>query len=249
MQAYLVDAGRIPYAEGLRLQTLVFDAKASGRLSRDVLFLLEHLPVITMGKLADESMLRASVQEITRQGIEFYHSTRGGRVTYHGLGQVVGYPIVDFTQRKQVLSALSEENYSEKLERVLVSVARTYVADVFKRDDKDLETDKRYVGAWCRRNDTIVKVGAVGWELRHANGRMISMHGFALNVNLLFPEHFDLIDPCGLKGVKAASLSELCGKPVEVSEVKERLAQEFANVFGYELEAISVEELVRQCTA
>ena len=79
-------------------------------------------------------------------------------------------------------------------------------------------------------------------ELKNANRQLISMHGFALNVNLMFPEHFQLIDPCGLKGVKAASLSGLCSRDISISEAKEKIAKEFAKVFGYEFEQISVGE-------
>lgn len=246
MQAYLIDAGKISYEEGLRLQNIAFNARAEERLQCDVLFLLEHKPVITMGQLASDSNLRVSIKDILKQGVEYCQTTRSGRATYHGPGQIVGYPIVDFTCRKNSICPLTEKNYSEKLEHVMISVGQQYAPELFKRKDKDPETQKRYVGAWCRQGNSMLKVGAVGWALKHAHGHMISQHGFALNVDITFPEHFELIDPCGLKGVKAASLSDLCGREISVAEVKEKVALEFSKVFGYEFEQMSVAEFMQE---
>lgn len=239
MKAYLVDAGLISYAEGLYLQDIAMRARAEGRLGMDVLFLLEHTPVITLGKQAQEHMLRLPRETITKEyGIQVYSASRGGKATYHGPGQVVGYPILDFTARKETMSSLFKHEYSEKLERVMLSLGQKYVQDLFCRKDINPETGKRYVGVW-HNSAPIKKVGAVGVDIITQNHHFISTHGFALNVQLAHPEHFDLIDPCGLKDVKSASLAELCKKELSIPDIKTQLAQAFAHVFGYEFETIS----------
>ncbi len=239
MKAYVVDAGIVPYKDALHLQEATVHARAKGLIDRDVLFLLEHPPVFTLGQRTTGTEFKKPLHEIQHQGIEIYPTSRGGNVVYHGPGQLIGYPILDLTQRTQTTT----QEYSQKLEHVMQEVGRAYVQDLFCRTDTHPTTGKRYVGLWKQQHETLFKVGFVGVCIKPVLGRFLSMHGFALNTNLKHPEHFELIDPCGLAGVRVASLQDFCKHNINIQEVKTQTANIFGNVFGYKLENVSYEEL------
>ena len=241
MKAYLIDADILSYAQGLKLQETTLQARAQGTLDRDVLFLLEHTPVFTLGQRSTGNEFKKPLSTIQQSGIEVHSTSRGGNVTYHGPGQLVGYPILDLTQRQQTTA--SKQEYSQKLERVMQDVGRAYVPDLFCREDLHPETGKRYVGVWKKQQERLVKLGFVGVGIQPHQGRFFSTHGFALNICLKHPEHFDLIDPCGLTGVQVASLQDFCKNPIMLEEIKKKVAGVFGQVFGYKLEHISLEEL------
>lgn len=232
MKGYLVDAGVVSYKEGLRLQELAVSARARGFLDADVLFLLEHTPVITMGVRATEDMLRKSRQEIEALGVEVVSCNRGGKVTYHGPGQLVAYPVLDFSARRQTMSSVLAEDYYKKLVEVMYQVVRGYNVACMKEKGVFLNSK--------------TKVGSAGVHIREVNGHFVSMHGFSLEVATQFIENYDFIDPCGEKEMKIMSLSTVLNRNVSIAEAKNKTASAFAKVFGYEFEPLSVEEFLKK---
>jgi lipoyl(octanoyl) transferase len=200
--------GRIPYAEGLELQARLVAERQTGRIP-DTLLLLEHEPVFTLGRNARPENMLLPAEALRARGFDVYETGRGGDVTYHGPGQVVGYPIVDLgPDRRDV------HRYVRDLEEVMIRTCADYgivagrVAGL--------------TGTWVGE----AKIGAIGVRI----ARWVTSHGFALNVSTdLAP--FDLIVPCGIRGRGVTSLERLVGKPVDVDEVMTRLAGHFADVF------------------
>lgn len=239
MQVYFVDAGMLAYPESVQLQEATIHARAKGVIDRDVLFLLQHPPVFTLGQRTTGQEFRKSIETIRQDGIDVCSTNRGGNITYHGPGQVVGYPIIDLTSR----TPNNKQEYSRKLEQVMLEAGRMYVPELFCRKDLYEPTGKRYVGVWAMQKEIPVKVGFVGVKIIPCNKCFFSMHGFALNIALQHPEHFELIDPCGLSGVCVASLQDFCQKTISIQDVKQKLTTAFAHVFDYELKEISMKQI------
>jgi lipoate-protein ligase B len=206
----ITDAGLMAYGEALDLQRGLVRRKVSGD-ERDFLVFVEHPCVITMGRRGGEKNLRISRDELARRGIEVYDVERGGDVTWHGPGQLVGYPIIDIKR-----AGLGVTDYLRFLEGVLTESLRVFGIEAFVR--------KGLTGVWTRHG----KIAAIGVAVR----RWISFHGFALNVNT-DPGAFDSIIPCGLSGERVTSMAEVLGGPVEMARVKESIA----GVFSGELAA------------
>ena len=192
--------GRIGYEEGLELQESLVRDKIAGE-SRDTLLLLEHEPVYTMGRSRDES----SLGEEINLPHPVHRTNRGGQATYHGPGQLVGYPILDLNRRGRDL-----HRYLRFLEEVVIKIMAEYSVTGIRRDG--------LTGVWVEdRKITSLGVGVRRW---------ISMHGFALNVARELPG-FNAITPCGIAGVTMTSLSAECGQDLETREVADRAAEVF----------------------
>jgi len=206
----LCDLGRdVPYGEAFELQKRLVTRRAAGEIG-DLLLLLEHRPVYTMGRNAAESNILASREALAAAGIDVCETTRGGDVTYHGPGQLVGYPIIDLGPSSREIVG-----YVAKLERVLIELLAQYGLEA--------GTDKRNRGVWIGNS----KIAALGVRVT----RGVTMHGFALNVD---PEmnHFLGIVPCGIQGAGVTSMREQLGDAPEMTEVKARCLECFRNVFG-----------------
>ena len=208
--------GLVPYAESLILQDQLVRQRRAGEIS-DTLVLLEHPHVITLGSSSDEAHVLVDEQERERMGIELFEVGRGGDVTYHGPGQVIGYPVLDLKPDRKDLHA-----YLRDLEKVLIKVAHEVG-----------------VKAERRPSDTVVwtesgKLASIG--VRVSSG-WITSHGVALNVNSQL-NYFDAIVPCGLEGESVTSLEQELGHGLEVGEVSEILANQFANVFEYDIPVV-----------
>ena len=208
--------GRVEYDDGLRLMALAADALRAGTPpSTDFLFLLEHPPVITMGRSADTRHIVAAPAWLEKQGFEIHETDRGGDVTYHGPGQVVGYPVLDLSDRRDV------RRYVGTLEEAMIRTCADYGVAAGRHPE--------HRGAWVGSR----KIGAVGVHL----SRWITSHGFAFNVA---PDlrHFQVIVPCGIAdprlGVTTlAQELEARGAAVpEQGEVEERLAAHLADLLG-----------------
>ena len=199
--------GRLSYEEGLSLQESLVQEKIGGSVT-DHLLLLEHEPVYTMGRTRDESSLR---EEITLP-YPVHRTNRGGQATYHGPGQLVGYPVLDLNSRGRDL-----HNYLRFLEGVVIGVLLDYGITGTRRES--------FTGVWVEDR----KIASIGVGVR----RWISMHGFALNVARDLPG-FSAITPCGIKGVTMTSLSQEAGRDLEMREV----AQTTARLFLSELESL-----------
>jgi lipoate-protein ligase B len=221
---WLVNLETIPYADALALQHRIVDARKRGVLN-DVLLLLEHPPVFTLGRNANDSNIIASPDFLKEQGIDVFHVERGGDVTYHGPGQLVGYPILDLHNFRMDVGW-----FVRSMEELLI---RT-LAD-FGIQGKRVE---KLVGVWVDTPNGEAKVVQIGARIE----QWITYHGFALNVNPNM-QHFDFIVPCGITDKAVTSMTRLLNHPIEMREVRERVAVRFAEVFGAELVEVTKEEL------
>lgn len=206
--------GRLGYAEGLDIQAERVRAVREGSVS-ETLFLLEHDPVLTRGTGTDAEHLLADAAELDRLGIELHDAGRGGDITYHGPGQLVGYPILDLKPDRKDL-----HRYLRDLEEVVIRTLARFGIEGWREEG--------LTGVWTERG----KVAAIG--VRVSSG-WITSHGFALNVA---PDlaHFGTIVPCGITDREVTSLARLLPEPPSVSEVASVAAEALAAVFGYDLD-------------
>jgi lipoyl(octanoyl) transferase len=200
--------GRIRYADGLDLQARLVAERQAGRIP-DTLLLLEHEPVFTLGRNARRENVLWPEAALRERGFDVVETGRGGDVTYHGPGQVVGYPILDLAPDRRDV-----HRYVRDLEEVMVRTCADYGVAAGRVAG--------LTGAWVGDE----KIGAIGVRI----SRWVTSHGFALNVATdLSP--FDLIVPCGITGRGVTSLERLLGRPVPLAEVMDRLAAHLAAVF------------------
>jgi len=183
------------------------------------LLMVEHNPVFTLGKSGKREHVLVSEEQLKNLGIEFFHINRGGDVTYHGLQQIVGYPILDLDKFKTDLGW-----YLRSLEQVIIDLLAEYG---LKGERSDGET-----GVWLEPNDPFMarKICAMGIKC----SRWITMHGFALNVNTDL-SHFEFIVPCGIQGKTVTSLEKELGHKVDYEAVKEKVKKHFQLIFDCEL--------------
>lgn len=202
----VVDLGAgVEYEEGLRVQDAAVDALLAGTQG-ETLFLLEHAPVYTIGRLRDQSSLR----ERGTLPHPVFEISRGGQATYHGPGQLVGYPILDLRERERDLHA-----HLRKLEDAIIATCRSFGVDAGRRDG--------LTGVWSGNR----KLASIGVGVR----KWISMHGFALNVTNESLPPFFAITPCGIDGVTMGSIESETGRPVSVKETSAVLAEELRKLF------------------
>ncbi|MDD9936006.1 MAG: lipoyl(octanoyl) transferase LipB [Myxococcales bacterium] len=203
--------GRVAYAPTLALQERLLEARAAGAMG-DVLLVLEHEPVITLGRAAKQENVLLSRQHLQAQGVELFETGRGGDVTYHGPGQLVAYPILDLKPDRRDV-----RKYVAGLEQVMIDVAARYGLEAGRVDGLN--------GAWIEER----KLGAVGVRI----SRWITMHGLALNVSTNL-DAFDLIVPCGIRDKQVTSLEQELGREVGLPEVEDALVECFASVYDAE---------------
>jgi lipoyl(octanoyl) transferase len=203
--------GRVPYGEAAELQKQLVEERRTGVVP-DTLLLLEHPHVVTRGVKAKQvtANLRVTEDELTTRHVELIDSGRGGDITYHGPGQLVGYPILDLRPDR-----CSVHGYVHDLEEVIIRVARDFGVEA--------ERIEKLSGVWVGDR----KLAAIGIRI----SRWITSHGFALNVgtDLSF---FDLIVPCGITGKSVTSLAQLLGHTPPMEDVETRVVTRFAEVFG-----------------
>ena len=203
--------GIVSYAEALALQKQLVEDRREGKVG-DVLLLVEHPHVLTLGVRGDggRSHILATDDVLASRGVEVYEAGRGGDITYHGPGQIVGYPVIDLKPDR-----CDVHRYVRDLEEVLIRVAADYGLSA--------ERVRGLTGVWVRGE----KVAAIGVRI----ARWITSHGFALNVTTDL-DYFNLIVPCGIADRGVTSLSRLLDRPVELAEVEDRLIQRFTDVFS-----------------
>jgi lipoate-protein ligase B len=200
----------VSYGEALDLQRSIARDRISGAISQDVLLLVEHPPVVTLGRSSKEKHLTASPEFLQSHGVELFEVERGGDVTFHGPGQLVGYPIVDLKRHRRDLHW-----YLRMLEAVLINTLADY--------EIPAERNTSYTGVWTRGR----KIASIGVHARD----WVTWHGFALNVttDLSF---FDLIVPCGISGVVMTSIArELGAEEISAQDVRDRVAAKFGEAF------------------
>ena len=198
------DLGTIEYARALALQEEILQRRCHGE-GDDTLLLLEHPPVFTLGRGADERHL------LTPRTVPVHRVSRGGEVTFHGPGQLVGYPLIDLTGHGRDVHL-----YLRGLEVVLIEVLATYGITARREHGR--------TGVWVGEK----KIASIGVGVR----RWVTYHGFALNVNTDLSYFADII-PCGLAGVRMTALAELVSTPIDVASIKPLVAVTFARYFGY----------------
>ncbi len=213
--------GRMPYAEALALQQSLHDARKRDE-APDTLLLLEHPPVITLGRGAKRANVLADENTRQQRDVELFETGRGGDVTYHGPGQLVGYPIINLAPDRQDV-----RRYVQDLQEVLVRTARDFGVTAEPRGGE-------FVGVWVGDQ----KLAAIGIRI----SRWVTMHGFAFNVTTDL-SYFDLIVPCGIKsdgGHGVTSLHQLTGKQFALQEVAARVTAHFGEVFNRSMSIVSL---------
>ena len=257
----VVQLGVVGYAEGLRLQRRLVDLRKAGEIG-DVLLLLEHTPVITLGRNAKAANVLASTEVLAARGVEVFECDRGGDVTFHGPGQLVGYPIFDLrgydsSQLSAVSSQLKPSDSATELSQTrrktlgVVDYVRR-LEEVLIRTCADFGIETRRIGAltgvWTERD-------RVGSGLRPDQGgsetrphtteakiaaigvhisRSVTSHGFALNVNTDL-SYFNLIVPCGITAKPVTSMLKELGRELDLNEVAQSVSRNFGSVFAREM--------------
>lgn len=221
---WLVNLATVPYADALALQHRIVEARKHGAL-HDTLLLLEHPPVFTLGRNANDSNIIASPDFLKQNGIDVFKVERGGDVTYHGPGQLVGYPILDLHNYR-----LDVGWFVRSLEEMLLRV----LAD-FGIAGKRLA---KLVGAWLDTPNGETKIAQIGARIE----QWITYHGFALNVDPNMA-HFEYIVPCGIADKTVTSMARVLKRSIDMPAVRARVAARFGEVFGAEMLEISIEQL------
>ena len=203
--------GRLPYTEAWDLQRAFHEGGVRGRSVDDYLLLVEHPPVFTIGRNGNASNLLADRTVLAEKGVEVHHVDRGGDITFHGPGQLVGYPILKLDDPKQIVP------YVRKLEDVLIRTLAFFGVTGWTEDG--------FTGVWTEKG----KVAAIGVRV----SRRVTMHGFALNLHPEM-EYFEMMNPCGISDREVTTVSELAGRKVTLQEAVEALIPHFEAVFGYD---------------
>ena len=202
--------GLVGYAEALELQRNIARDRIAGVIKQDVLLLLEHPPVVTLGRSSKEKHLVASREFLGQHGVELFEAERGGDVTFHGPGQLVGYPIMDLKRHRQDLHW-----YLRQLEQVMIDMLSDYGIPA--------ERKAGLTGVWTRGK----KIASIGVHARD----WVTWHGFALNATTNL-SYFDLIVPCGISGVVMTSIGRELGlERVAMADVRDRVTASFAKAF------------------
>jgi len=209
-ELWTASLGRVPYAEALELQRHIARDRITGAVAQDVLLLVEHPPVVTLGRASKQKHLISSPAFLESKGVELFEVERGGDVTFHGPGQLVGYPIIDLKRHRQDLHW-----YLRKIEEALINTLADY--------DIPAERNPSFTGVWTRGK----KIASIGVHARD----WVTWHGFALNVTTDL-SYFDLIVPCGIDGVVMTSIARELGiEHVSDQDVRDRVSAKFAEAF------------------
>ena len=239
----VVDLGTLPYGPALELQRDIARRRIAGTIREDVLLLVEHPPVVTLGRTAKGANLIASPDFLVAQGVELFEVERGGDITFHGPGQLVGYPIIDLKRYRQDLHW-----YLRQVEEALIIALSEFGIDGGRADT--------YTGVWVSKNDggtgsadspdsrfpipdSRRKIASIGVHARD----WVTWHGFALNVNTDL-RYFDLIVPCGIAGVTMTSVArESHLGSVPMPTVADAVTRAFGRVFGLAPRSVALAEL------
>jgi lipoyl(octanoyl) transferase len=217
-ELWVVNLGIAPYEEALELQRALAHERISGAIPEDILLLLEHPPVVTLGRSAKTSNLVSSAEFLASKGVELFEVERGGDVTFHGPGQLVGYPIIDLKRHK-----LDLHWYLRQVEEGLIRTLAEYGISA--------ERNPGFTGVWTEGR----KIASIGVHARD----WVTWHGFALNVTTDL-SYFDLIIPCGIDGVTMTSIErevnfrDSQSLPTTVEVASEIAARVFGEIFGLE---------------
>jgi lipoyl(octanoyl) transferase len=221
----ITDLGLISYADAYALQQRLMAARKANVID-DVLLFCEHPHVITLGRNANRSNLLASENVLRQKNVELHSTNRGGDITYHGPGQIVGYPIVNLDKIKRDVGW-----YVRMLEETMIRTSADFDVAAYRVPGK--------TGIWVEAAPAEEKLAAIGVHI----SRWVTSHGFAYNVSTDL-RNFDLIIPCGISGRKATSLEKILQRSVGLSEVKPRLSHHLAELISRAPTAVSLEQLL-----
>ena len=219
-----MNAGLLPYAPACALQRRLVEARKAGAIP-DVLLFCEHPHLITLGRNGNRKNLRASDHLLSQMNVTFHESDRGGDITYHGPGQIVGYPILDLTEHRRDVRW-----YVQQLEETMIRASADFSVTTARVAD--------HHGIWVGQSPTEEKLAALGVHL----SRWVTSHGFAYNVATDL-RYFDLIVPCGIAGKSATSLERVLDRAVRSEEVRPRLAAHFGELFERNMISVSLVQL------
>ena len=219
-ELWVVRLGRMGYEECLELQREVARQRISGAIPNDVLLLVEHPPVVTLGRSSKQKNLVSTPDYLKSRGVDLFEVERGGDVTFHGPGQLVGYPVFDLKRHRQDLHW-----YLRSVEEALIRTLSEYGISS--------ERSTGYTGVWTQRR----KIASIGVHARD----WVTWHGFALNVTTDL-SYFDLIVPCGIVGVEMTSISKETGLTPDLDSVSDVVAREFAALF--DLSVVEVDHVL-----
>jgi lipoyl(octanoyl) transferase len=238
----VVQLGVLDYGEGLRLQRKLVDLRKAGAIG-DVLLLLEHSPVITLGRNAKAANVLASTELLAARGVEVFECDRGGDVTFHGPGQLVGYPLFDLrgygssqpstvSHQLEPSDSAAEPTLSRRKTLGVVDYIRR-LEEVLIRTCGDFGIPTRRVagltGAWTE-TEPAAKIAALGVHI----SRSVTSHGFALNVNTDL-SYFNLIVPCGITAKPVTSMAKELGRRLDLNEVAQSVSRNFGSLFGSQM--------------
>jgi len=219
-KGYILDLGLIDYGKALDLQRQFWSRRVEGELP-DLLLLLEHPHVITLGRRGNRSHLIVSPEVLEAMKISIFHVERGGDITYHGPGQMVVYPILDLKDYGYRLI-----RYIDQLEEIILRVLKDFGIEG-RRDPSNR-------GVWVNGE----KIASIGVAIK----RWVSIHGFSLNYETDL-KYFDLINPCGLVGKKMTTMEKILGVKISKGALMERILFHFGHIFKREWEKKTLEEI------
>lgn len=214
-----------PYAEIWGIQRSIFNHLLEGE-TEDTLILCEHPPVYTLGRATEAANILFSTDELQKTGAEKFEIERGGDVTFHGPGQLVGYPLLNLSHFNEDLGW-----YLRSLEETIILILNEYRIKGFRIAGK--------TGVWTGKDGQEEKICAIGIKV----SRWCTMHGFAFNVNTDL-SYFERIIPCGISDKNVTSLQKILGKKIEMKEVKLLYAKAFENIFETKLSTIVKDQVV-----
>jgi lipoyl(octanoyl) transferase len=212
--------GLVPYDQGLIIQEKLLRLRQQQKIG-DVLLLLEHPSVLTVGRRGSESNILLSQQELNARGVKVYHIDRGGDVTYHGPGQIVGYPILNL------------HRYGKDVRRFIWNIEEVFIRLLKKEYGIEAGRSPGYTGVWVGNE----KITSIGFAVK----RLVTKHGFAFNVNTHL-EHFKWIHPCGITDRSMTSLEKLLGSKQDMAKVMVQVAWYFGEIFKAEYRIVDENE-------
>ncbi len=228
MKLNIVDLGIIDYKEALELQEKLQKLLIERKTGEDFLLLLEHPPVLTLGRRGSRDNILTDVSRLEEMGVKIYDVNRGGDITYHGPGQIVGYPVIDLNNIGRDI-----KEFVWKVEEVFIRLLDREYGIAAEREEK------KYTGVWVEDS----KITAIGIAVR----QWVTMHGFAFNVNTDL-SHFGWINPCGITDRGVTSLRQLTGQKQDMRKLFSKVSEYFCQVFGYEADMLDRDEFVKMLT-
>lgn len=221
LSCWHLDLGLVAFTRAHRLQLEILESRIANHIHRDVVFVMEHPSVFTVGRRGSIDNLKVPRSFLDDSGIEIHHIERGGDITFHGPGQLVVYPIIHL--KKSGLGVLS---FVEKLEEAMIRTAEDWGIPAVR--------DPRNRGVWVKNR----KMGSIGISVR----RGVTFHGLALNVDLPL-EPFSWINPCGLQDIDVTAMNRATNRSISMEDVKTAMKSHMESIFSFSFQAIELDNL------